>query len=137
MAFCRGDIDKATCQTCVERSSVNVKQSCPNKLEAILWDLVCTVRYSDKPMFGLEKETPVITPTSPTRAEEPNLFNQTLTLLLNNLTIKAVTGDSHKKYATGSANVAGYETKDVVAKTAVLMIMIWICRNAKTFGMQS
>ncbi|CAH9071747.1 unnamed protein product [Cuscuta europaea] len=77
MAFCRGDIGKATCQSCINNSGLRILLKCPNSLEVVFWDLVCTVRYSNTSMFGVNKEMLVITPTSPAKAQcSPDLDMQ-------------------------------------------------------------
>ncbi|CAH9071745.1 unnamed protein product [Cuscuta europaea] len=115
MAFCRGDIGKATCQSCINNSGLRILLKCPNSLEVVFWDLVCTVRYSNTSMFGVNKEMLVITPTSPAKAQVPTLFNQSLNHLLDNLTF------FFSPEGSGGPGVIRAETHSIEFRTLVCL----------------
>lgn len=110
MALCRGDLSPENCRSCVYNSTERILGRCQNRREAILWDELCMVRYSNKSIFFSRQDDPRMYVPSPNDAWEPNLFKLTLKPLLDNLIGKAASGDSLKKYASGESTVPGYET---------------------------
>lgn len=110
MALCRGDLTPEICQSCIYNSSERLLGRCPNRREAILWDELCMVRYSNRTIFSVRQDDPRKYVPSPNEAWEPNLFMITLKPLLDNLISKAASGDSLRKYASGQSTVPGYET---------------------------
>lgn len=58
--LCRGDVNTSLCHSCVQNSSILLKQHCPNNASAILWYPFCLLRYSNKSFFGKLTITPRI-----------------------------------------------------------------------------
>ncbi|PON32382.1 Cysteine rich receptor like kinase [Parasponia andersonii] len=110
IALCRGDLSPEVCRSCVSNSSQRLLGRCPNRREAILWDQLCMVRYSNNSILAVRQDDPRMYVPSPNEAWEPNLFMITLKPLLDSLTTKASSGNSLKKYASGQSTVPGYET---------------------------
>ena len=110
IALCRGDIPEQNCTSCLNATSQRLLENCPNKKEAIIWDELCMVRYSNNSIFSVKMDDPRLYLTSPTNATEPNQFKGVLTPLLERLSSKASSGDSLKKFASGSDKVPGNET---------------------------
>uniref|UniRef100_A0A803NZ04 Cysteine-rich receptor-like protein kinase n=1 Tax=Cannabis sativa TaxID=3483 RepID=A0A803NZ04_CANSA len=110
IALCRGDLSPESCRSCVSSSSKNILDNCPNRWEAILWDELCMVRYSNNSIFSARNDEPRMYIPNPNNVWESNLFRLTLKPLLDKITSKASMGDSLKKYDSGQATVPGYET---------------------------
>ncbi|XXG69369.1 hypothetical protein AAC387_Pa06g2257 [Persea americana] len=49
---CRGDITADQCKGCLEISSIEIKQTCPNSTQGVLWYDFCLVQYSNQHFFG-------------------------------------------------------------------------------------
>ncbi|KAJ8627983.1 hypothetical protein MRB53_021290 [Persea americana] len=49
---CRGDITADQCKGCLEISSIEIKQTCPNSTQGVLWYDFCLVQYSNQRFFG-------------------------------------------------------------------------------------
>jgi hypothetical protein len=58
IALCRGDISPNDCRTCINASSQDLLQACPNQKEAIIWAQKCFVRYSFRSIFGIMEANP-------------------------------------------------------------------------------
>ncbi|KAI5330963.1 hypothetical protein L3X38_021089 [Prunus dulcis] len=108
IALCRGDLSQDSCQACLNTSTVILLQNCSAHKEAIIWAERCMVRYSHDVIFGIEQTDPFKHLPSPNHPKNPQQFEPVLTLLLGNLTDRAV--DSSKKFAAGHATVPGGET---------------------------
>lgn len=50
---CRGDINLEECKSCLQTSSTEIKQACPNSTQVVVWYDLCLVQYSDQHFFGL------------------------------------------------------------------------------------
>lgn len=50
---CRGDLDRTSCQECLNTAWNDLMITCPNKTEAILWYSECQLRYSNQSFFGI------------------------------------------------------------------------------------
>ena len=99
IAFCRADLTSTDCRRCVNMSAHELLQLCPNQKEGIMWYMNCTVRYSDRFIFGsMESEPMRGLISSPT--DSVKQFNRELNPLLDSLRYKAA-GFSGK-FATGS-----------------------------------
>ncbi|KAH7511471.1 hypothetical protein FEM48_ZijujUnG0009500 [Ziziphus jujuba var. spinosa] len=110
IALCRGDIEMDICHKCINESSRRLLDNCPNRMEAIIWEELCMVRYSNKPIFSVMKDEPIVKAPSPNKARDPNKFMRVLKPMLDNLTSKASSGDSQRKFSTENGTVPGYET---------------------------
>ncbi|XP_059436953.1 cysteine-rich receptor-like protein kinase 25 [Corylus avellana] len=81
IALCRGDISTEECRSCVNKSSHDLLQYCPNQKE-----------YNTKNVSDVEG------------------FNKVLKPLLDGLRIRAASGSSTRKFAVGSAAAPDFET---------------------------
>ncbi|KAG6695129.1 hypothetical protein I3842_09G080800 [Carya illinoinensis] len=61
IAFCRGDVTLDVCRSCINSTSQYLLQSCPNQKEAINWPDKCSVRYSNRSIFGVMETQPMFT----------------------------------------------------------------------------
>ncbi|XP_034708958.1 putative cysteine-rich repeat secretory protein 21 [Vitis riparia] len=52
IGFCRGDIGPDKCRSCMNTSSHERRRLCPNSKEAIIYYDICTLRYSNRSIFG-------------------------------------------------------------------------------------
>ncbi|GLT25429.1 hypothetical protein SLA2020_005580 [Shorea laevis] len=118
IGLCRGDKKEDVCKTCLNETIFDLQQLCPSNKEAIGWSEFCTLHYSSQQLFGVMETNPVVFPVlaSGTNATDVNAFNQALTSLLNNLSNRAATGDSLRKYAAD--NTTG---PDVFRRTYALV----------------
>ncbi|XP_019088324.1 PREDICTED: cysteine-rich repeat secretory protein 58-like isoform X2 [Camelina sativa] len=48
MFLCTGDVNRTTCNACVEKATIEISKNCTNHREAIIYSVDCLVRYSDK-----------------------------------------------------------------------------------------
>ncbi|KAK2990998.1 hypothetical protein RJ640_005480 [Escallonia rubra] len=102
IALCRGDVDPDTCRRCVDDSTRRLKQLCPNQKEAIGYYDDCTVRYSNRFIFGIMETTPCVYLANTAVAPNVVQFNQTVLSLLVKLNDEAArSGGSTRKFATG------------------------------------
>ncbi|GLT81555.1 hypothetical protein SLE2022_000010 [Rubroshorea leprosula] len=51
--LCRGDVDRGTCQTCVNNVTQFLPQNCNSSLGAVIWYDDCLLRYSSTNFFGV------------------------------------------------------------------------------------
>ncbi|WRX22291.1 Serine-threonine/tyrosine-protein kinase [Theobroma cacao] len=111
LALCRGDTSSEACSNCVNLRVREIKASCPNQTEALLWegDVVCLVRYANRSIF----ETLELEP-SQAGYNTGNILSVTWNVtpfyhiwdnLMDGLVERASNGTSSLKFATGIANV--------------------------------
>ncbi|EXB40709.1 Cysteine-rich receptor-like protein kinase 29 [Morus notabilis] len=111
IALCRGDLTAEKCQSCLNDSNYGLLERCPNRKEAILWYEKCMLRYSSRDsIFSAEEKEPSKEVPSPQPTSNAQQFKQTLKPLLDDLTNKASSGDSLKKYAHGNVTVPDAES---------------------------
>jgi len=111
IGLCRGDIMPNNCRSCLGSARTNLTRSCPNQKEAIFWseDEKCMLRYSDRLILGVMEDIPMFSSNNENNSSDVDLSNEVVTTLLNNLTSRAVKGDSRLKYAAGSQPGPQYE----------------------------
>ncbi|KAG6703114.1 hypothetical protein I3842_07G067600 [Carya illinoinensis] len=102
IALCRGDIGTDECRSCVNTSSQDLLQYCPNQKEAIIWDPKCMVRYSNNSIFGVLKVRALYTFENHRNASDVDAYTRVLGPLLERLTNLAAAGNSTRKFAVGS-----------------------------------
>ncbi|XP_021299007.1 putative cysteine-rich receptor-like protein kinase 30 isoform X1 [Herrania umbratica] len=122
LALCRGDTSSEACSNCVKLRVREIKESCPNQTEALLWEgeVVCLVRYANRSIFETLELEPlqagyntgnilrVIWKWNVTQ------FYQIWDNLMDGLVERASNGTSSLKFATGIANV---ESEKIYALT--------------------
>ncbi|KAH7511440.1 hypothetical protein FEM48_ZijujUnG0014800 [Ziziphus jujuba var. spinosa] len=80
------------------------------RMETIKWEELCMVRYSNKPIFSVMKDKPIVKAPSQNIPLDPNNFMLVLKPMLYSLTSKASSGDSLRKFSTENETVPRYET---------------------------
>ncbi|ONI10115.1 hypothetical protein PRUPE_4G028000 [Prunus persica] len=109
IALCRGDLSQNSCQACLNKSTDILLQICSTHKEAIIWAEPCMVRYSHDVIFGIEQTDPLKHLPSPNYPKNSQQFEPVLTHLLGNLSDRAASMNSLKKFAAGHATVPGGE----------------------------
>ncbi|CAO2823721.1 unnamed protein product [Amaranthus hypochondriacus] len=79
---------------------------CPTQKEAIGWYPNCMLWYASRSIFGIIDEQHKFVQINGYKASNVNEFNRVLGILLGSLKVKAASGDSRLKFATGEANVS-------------------------------
>ncbi|CAI8606392.1 unnamed protein product [Vicia faba] len=104
IGLCRGDLLPSDCRTCLNGSRENLTTVCPNQREAIFWseNERCMLRYSNRLILGVMEDAPYFFSNNLNDSSDVVLSNEVVTSLLNDLTSRAVKGDSRIKYAAGS-----------------------------------
>ncbi|KAL8130202.1 hypothetical protein V2J09_019357 [Rumex salicifolius] len=107
IALCRGDVDVAECNTCLNFVITKLAGLCPNQKEAIGWADNCMLRYSNRSILGGQWEnTPTKWLTSKVKSTDINQFANDVQELLRTLPNKTASGDSRLKFATGEAKLS-------------------------------
>ncbi|XP_021296997.1 cysteine-rich repeat secretory protein 38-like [Herrania umbratica] len=102
-ALCRGDVEPATCRSCISDTS-NLRASvCPNQKEAILGYDECMVFYTNRSIFGVIETSPRLWLWNPVNASDPASLSATLRTLLDTSRMQAAAGDSLRKFAVNDA----------------------------------
>jgi hypothetical protein len=110
VALCRGDISMEECRSCVNASSHDLLQYCPNQKEAIIWYTTCMVRYSNKLIFGVMEDNPLLAYYNVQNVSDVEGFNQVLRPLLDMLRNRAASGNATPKFAAASAAAPDFQT---------------------------
>lgn len=107
---CRGDAKVDACGKCLSDSTYLLTKSCPNQKEALGCFDNCTLRYSNRSLYGVMESSPALisynlnnVSSSLDRVEE---FNQLFSTLLGRLTTEAAAGGDELKYAFGNVNAS-------------------------------
>ncbi|WKA04915.1 hypothetical protein VitviT2T_022911 [Vitis vinifera] len=101
IGFCRGDIRPDKCRSCMNTSSHELRRLCPNSKEAIIYYDICTLRYSNRSIFGTWELHPHLQQPNSENFWDVNGSNQVLTKLLRHLQNKSASGGNLRKYAAG------------------------------------
>ncbi|XP_041017375.1 putative receptor-like protein kinase At4g00960 [Juglans microcarpa x Juglans regia] len=109
IALCRGDIGTDDCRSCVNASSQDLLQKCPDQKEAIIYYTECMVRYSNRYIFGVLEGSPFPF-SSILNASDVDAFTQVLGPLLGRLKKLAAAGNSTRKFAVGSETAQDFQT---------------------------
>ncbi|KAK1416735.1 hypothetical protein QVD17_25851 [Tagetes erecta] len=102
VALCRGDINPDACLNCLNVSTVNLLQRCPNQKGAIIYYDYCFLLYSNQDLSGNNLIISEVYLTSVQNSTDKDGFVGALRPLLRNLTLNAATGDSLRKFASGN-----------------------------------
>ncbi|XP_052183288.1 cysteine-rich receptor-like protein kinase 7 isoform X2 [Diospyros lotus] len=101
VVLCRGDVEPDICRSCVNDSSVKIKQICPNYKAAMGGYDQCMLRYRSPNNITVER--PSVYASNPKHNfTSPDRYNQVLRELLRRLRSQAAKGGSDLKFATGS-----------------------------------
>jgi hypothetical protein len=110
IALCRGDISPEECRSCVNATSHDLLKICPNQKEAITWPDKCTLRYSNRDIFGVMESRPLFAFYNTGNVSDVEGFNRVLTPLLERLRNSAASGNSTRKFALGSDYAPNFQT---------------------------
>uniref|UniRef100_A0A2N9IGP1 Gnk2-homologous domain-containing protein n=1 Tax=Fagus sylvatica TaxID=28930 RepID=A0A2N9IGP1_FAGSY len=110
IALCRADISPNVCRTCINTSSQDLLKACPNQKEAIFWDTLCFVRYSNRSIFGIMEADPRTASYNTGDVADVVEFNKVLFPLLESLRNRASSGNSTLKFALQSVPAPDYQT---------------------------
>ncbi|KAJ4703246.1 Cysteine rich receptor like kinase [Melia azedarach] len=109
LSLCRGDSSPEICSTCLNKAVEAITTKCPNQKEAISWgaDPPCIVRYANRSFYGkLELDPSNEGYNTANITSNLTQFDQIWESLLDRLVIKASSGSSRLKFATGEANLS-------------------------------
>uniref|UniRef100_A0A5B6Z686 Gnk2-homologous domain-containing protein n=1 Tax=Davidia involucrata TaxID=16924 RepID=A0A5B6Z686_DAVIN len=105
VVLCRGDVEQDICRSCVDYSTRNLTQLCPNQREAIAFYQTCMLRYTNQAIeFGKMVWGPGFNKWNiynNVSDEDLITFHQVRETLFSGLIKKAASGDSHRKFETG------------------------------------
>ncbi|XP_042478947.1 cysteine-rich receptor-like protein kinase 25 isoform X2 [Macadamia integrifolia] len=98
---CRGDATQDECRNCVNNSTAEIVQLCPQRKEGVIRYWGCVLRYSDKDFFGQIGNNGLTVYTFPVDnvTTDVALFNERVLDLMENLSLAAA--GSPSKFATG------------------------------------
>ncbi|KAL2324326.1 hypothetical protein Fmac_023384 [Flemingia macrophylla] len=99
IGMCRGDLNLAACNSCLNDSRVLLTRLCPNQKVTLAWYDECMLRYSNSSIFGTLEMTPTYYIHNNKNATSVDQYNQVVQDLLRSLASKAASGDSHLKFA--------------------------------------
>ncbi|GAB2272929.1 hypothetical protein Dimus_007744 [Dionaea muscipula] len=105
IALCVGDLTIEDCHTCLNDSAYKLPELCPSQKEAIGWYPDCTLRYSDRSIFGIVETKPFSTPANGNKASNMDQFTQIVGDLFGYLRNETASGNSSLKFATAEAIV--------------------------------
>ncbi|MBA0800125.1 hypothetical protein Gohar_010578 [Gossypium harknessii] len=103
-------MNQADCNTCLNYTTTELKQSCPRNKAASAWSQFYLVRYANRDHYGQLENDPRTCVFNPMKASNPDQFNQTLNELLNELSTEAAAGGPLHKYAVGNATAGSLQT---------------------------
>ncbi|KAH1140057.1 hypothetical protein GLYMA_10G253800v4 [Glycine max] len=109
IGLCRGDVEPDECRSCLNDARGNLTQRCPNQKKAIIYYDNCMLRYSNTTIFGVMETSPALFLGNTVNATDVEQFNQVLQTLMSNLTDRAASGDSRRKYATDDTTAASFQ----------------------------
>jgi hypothetical protein len=116
IALCRGDISPEECRSCVNGSSHDLLQNCPNQKEGIIWPDKCMLRYSNRSILGVMEDSPIHAWYNIRDVPDVEGFNGVLRPLLESLISRAASGNSTRKFAVGSAAAPDFQTIHALAE---------------------
>ncbi|GLT31291.1 hypothetical protein SLA2020_060380 [Shorea laevis] len=110
VALCRGDLisNPGVCLSCFNKATTELRKSCPDEKEAIVWNENCMFHYANRSIFGVLDSNSFYSWYG-NKVTNVSAFNGVLSPLLESLRIKAVAGDSLLKFATGTAAVSALQ----------------------------
>jgi hypothetical protein len=85
IALCRADLTSTDCRSCVNMSAHELLRLCPNQKEVIMWYENCTVRSSDRFIFGSMESEPMRVLISSISTSNRILYNDPLRSFFNSL----------------------------------------------------
>ncbi|KAJ0016826.1 hypothetical protein Pint_09731 [Pistacia integerrima] len=108
--MCLNYIQADDCKTCIEIASQDGERLCPNKTEAVVWEEVCQLRYSNENFFGRLDVRGNIPKFNVKNVSEPERYKSVVKKILSNLTKAAAFDPSTEMYATGNVSFTDTDT---------------------------
>ncbi|XP_022716051.1 cysteine-rich receptor-like protein kinase 10 [Durio zibethinus] len=109
--MCLDYVTNENCQDCTTAASQAIMNLCPSRTEAVVWEEVCQLRYSNTNFFGQLNVADNIGKDNVLNMSDPVHFQSTVDDKLRNLTKIAAFNSSANMYATGEEPFA---TDDIV-----------------------
>ncbi|KAL2244888.1 UNVERIFIED_CONTAM: Cysteine-rich receptor-like protein kinase 26 [Sesamum indicum] len=110
VVLCRGDIQLDTCRECVRNATAELRTSCPNQKQAINWQELCMLRYSNEALVGILATGPGWYLWNMQNATSPDRFKQDLRTLLDSLRGEAAYGGPLRKVAARNISGPDFQT---------------------------
>ncbi|XVE60345.1 hypothetical protein DITRI_Ditri05aG0121400 [Diplodiscus trichospermus] len=105
IAICRGDVNSGDCISCINNATTELRNRCPNQIEAIIWYDYCTFRYTNRSIFGVAESHPSLYMWNVNNVTDVEDLNRALlSTLSDGLINKTASWTSLRKFATGSAS---------------------------------
>lgn len=99
--MCLNYVTNQSCQDCIVTASQAVITLCPNMKEAVVYEEVCQLRYSNRNFFGQLSVSDNIGKANMKNISDPEKLNSVVNKTLHNLTKQAAFNLSAKMYAVG------------------------------------
>ncbi|KAL2931634.1 putative cysteine-rich repeat secretory protein 5 [Bienertia sinuspersici] len=114
--MCRGDLNATQCYDCVVEATKTIFDKCPTQKEALVWFNECMIRYSNRNIFSLYEEAPMVYSWSSINVSNPQVFGEVYATTVDGLIMEAAYDTSSGGYAAGEANVTEFESVYVLAQ---------------------
>ncbi|KAF7119352.1 hypothetical protein RHSIM_Rhsim13G0160700 [Rhododendron simsii] len=102
--LCRGDVATDECRDCVVNATRHVFEQCSRSKRVTIWYDKCLLRYSNVSIFAAADTTVwKVLPHTQNVTNNGTRFSEFLGEVMNNITDRASSNDSGKKFATGEA----------------------------------
>ncbi|XP_056686613.1 cysteine-rich receptor-like protein kinase 10 isoform X2 [Spinacia oleracea] len=109
--YCRRDLNREFCRDCVQAAAQMIIRNCTTQKEAVVWYQECTLRYANRPIFGLDEDDERYSWWfSPDNVSNPNQLQTVLFRTMGSLIQSAAYNNSNHGYATGDAPFPPYPT---------------------------
>lgn len=99
--MCLDYVSNQTCQDCIATAAQDILKLCPQAEDAIVWEEVCQLRYSNENFYGKANVTGKMGFSNVQNVSEPERFESVVNGLLSGLTEKAALNVSADLYAIG------------------------------------
>ncbi|CAB4314020.1 unnamed protein product [Prunus armeniaca] len=110
IGLCRGDVTVDFCRGCLSNATQQITQGCPNQKEAFGVIEQCTLRYSNRSIYGaMETFPPLMWYNAQNVPSDVDGFSQELNTLLEDLRGQAAGNGSLRKFAVGTANFPNFQ----------------------------
>ncbi|KAJ0081617.1 hypothetical protein Patl1_09844 [Pistacia atlantica] len=119
--MCLNYIQTDDCKTCIEIASQDGERLCPNKTEAVVWEEVCQLRYSNENFFGRLDVRGNIPKFNVKNVSEPERYKSVVKKILSYLTKAAAFDPSTEMYATGNTAIADISSCCYISRGARLL----------------
>ena len=96
IGLCRGDLNQDVCRSCLNQSTLALTRLCPNQKEAIGWYDNCTLRFSNKSIFGIEDDNPFCFLYNKKKVSDIDGYSKMVKSLLDGMISEAASGSDRK-----------------------------------------